>query len=184
MKTPPHSPPRPYGSSRMTGGVLRGRALGNFLNAADLQHASEDVLHPIPGKVLVFVSGEDPANLTIENMKPTTFIKHSVTSSIQPVLTKIADKYSPIRSKYYNLLILMVIKMVFSVLESRLFTYEDGLWNVRGRYEKAFEEDEELFWSKSGSEHLTYILMASIAYISFYFDSVIWIERYFQSSPD
>jgi hypothetical protein len=53
-------------------------------------------------------------------------------------------------------------KYEFFISESRLFTFEDGLWNVRGRYAKACEEDEELFWSKNGDEHVAHILMASI----------------------
>jgi hypothetical protein len=97
----PHTPLMLYGSSRITGGFLRGRALGNVLNAADLGEMSEDILHPRPGKVFVYYSTGDPANLTIQNMKPTTFIKHDVTSSIQAVLANVADKYSPIRSKSY-----------------------------------------------------------------------------------
>jgi hypothetical protein len=46
-------------------------------------------------------------------------------------------------------------------LESRLFTFEDGLWNVRGHYEKAYEEDEELVWYNVGGEHLAHILIVS-----------------------
>jgi len=101
MQSPPHTPLMLYGSSRITGGSLRGRALGNVLNAADLGDISEDIFHPLPGKVFVYYSTGDPANLTIQNMKPTTFIKHDVTSSIQAVLAKVADKYSPIRSKFF-----------------------------------------------------------------------------------
>jgi hypothetical protein len=84
----------------MTGGILRGRALGNTVNVADLQDGFEDLLHPISGRVLLFHSNDNPANLSIQNMKPTTYIKHSVTSSIRPVLSKVAEKYSPIRSEY------------------------------------------------------------------------------------
>jgi hypothetical protein len=35
MHSPPISPPRLYGSSRTTGGILRGQALGNTFNAAN-----------------------------------------------------------------------------------------------------------------------------------------------------
>ena len=106
MNSPPNSPPPPppHGSSRMTGGVFRGHALGNAFNAADYNDAL-DVFYPIPGKVLVYSSNQDPANLTIQDMKPTTFIRHDVTSSIQPILAKVADKYSPIRSKLYLIMI-------------------------------------------------------------------------------
>ncbi|KAF8804433.1 hypothetical protein BYT27DRAFT_7107409, partial [Phlegmacium glaucopus] len=136
------SPPRLHGSSRTTGGILRGHALGNTLNAADFDDVS-DMLHPIPGKVLVYSSNQDPANLSLEDLKPTTFVKHNVTSSIRPVLAKVAEKYSPIQ-------------------KNRIFTFEEGLWNVRGRYEKAFEEDEELFWLSNNGEYVTHILIVSL----------------------
>jgi hypothetical protein len=101
MQSPPESPPRLRGSSKVTGGLLRGHAYGNTLNAADYQDQThDDMLHPIIGKVLVYTSNDDPANLSIHNMKPTLFIKHPVTRSIQPVLTKVAAKFSPIQSKY------------------------------------------------------------------------------------
>ena len=93
-----HSPPRLYGSSRTTGGILRGNTLGNTMNTADFDDIV-DVLHPISGKVLVYSSNQDPANLSIQTMKPSTFIKHNITSSIQPVLKKVAEKYSPIQSE-------------------------------------------------------------------------------------
>jgi hypothetical protein len=54
------------------------------------------------------------------------------------------------------------------ISENRIFTFEDGLWNVRGRYETALEENEELVWSNLGGEHVTHILMASISFL-FYF---------------
>ena len=98
MNSPPTSPPRPYGSSRMTGGIFRANALGNALNNADFKDAA-DILHPILGKVLVYSSKQDPANLSIQDMKPSAFIKHNVTPSIKPILTKVAEKYSPIQSE-------------------------------------------------------------------------------------
>ena len=82
----------------MTGGVIRGHAFGNTLNAADYHDDMEDMLFPVQGKVLVYSSNEDPANLNVEGMKPTLFIKHNVTKSIQPILSKVGIKYSPIQS--------------------------------------------------------------------------------------
>ena len=98
MNSPPINPPRLHGSSRMTDGIFCNRALGNTYNAANFDDVV-DVVHPIPGKVFVYSSNQDPANLSIQTMKPSAFIKHDVTRSIQPVLTKIAEKYSPIRSE-------------------------------------------------------------------------------------
>ena len=99
MASPPISPPHLYGSSRETGGIFHNCALGSTYNAADFNDVAEDVLHPIPGKVLVYSSNQDPANLSIQTMKPSAFVKHDVMRSIQPVLRKVADKYSPIRSE-------------------------------------------------------------------------------------
>lgn len=100
MHSPPISPPRLHGLSMMTGGILHGHALGNNLNVADFNDVGVvDVIHPIPGKVLVYLSNEDPANLSIQNMKPSTFIKHNIMTSIQPALMKVAEKFSPIRSE-------------------------------------------------------------------------------------
>jgi len=92
------SPPRLYGSSRTTGGIIRGRAFGNMLNAADINDHIEETHFPVPGRVLVYSSPEDPANLNIGMMKPTLFVKHDVTPSIQPILSKVGGRYSPIRS--------------------------------------------------------------------------------------
>ena len=72
--------------------------LGNTVNAADF-HDVADVLLPTPGKVLIYSSDKDPANLSIQDMKPSAFIKHNATLSIQPVLAKVADRYLPIRSE-------------------------------------------------------------------------------------
>ena len=98
MDSPPTSQPHPHGSSRMTGGIFRGHALGNALNTADFNDAL-DVLHPILGKVLVYSSNQDPANLSIQDMKHSAFIKHNVTPSIKPIPTKVAEKYSPVLSE-------------------------------------------------------------------------------------
>ena len=61
-------------------------------------------------------------------------------------------------------------------IESRVFTFEDGLWNIRGRYEKACEEDEELVWSNVDGEYVTHILIVSL--FCFYLPSlIIFIPR-------
>ena len=88
-----------YACITQTGGILRGRALDNASNAADNDDAL-DVFYPIPGKILVYSSNQDPSNLTVQNMKPTTFVRHDVTIySTYPC--QVAEKYSPIQSELY-----------------------------------------------------------------------------------
>ena len=64
------------------------------LNTAGFNDAV-DVFHLVSGKVLVYLSNEDLANLSIQNIRPSAFIKLNVTPSIEPVLTKVAEKFSP-----------------------------------------------------------------------------------------
>jgi hypothetical protein len=57
-------------------------------------------------------------------------------------------------------------------IESRLFTFDEGLWNIRGRYEKACEDDEELVWSNVDGEHVTRILIVSLSCFFFSFNNI------------
>jgi hypothetical protein len=94
MVSPPVSPPRDIlqGASRTTGGVLRGRALGNVFNHAD----DKDNIYvgPRKGKVLVYQSPKDPMD-----HKPDMSITLEVAPRLKPVLKSIARKYSPVRSE-------------------------------------------------------------------------------------
>ena len=62
---------------------------------------------------------------------------------------------------------LMTQLLIFLSIESRVFTFEEGLWNIRGCYEKACEEDEDLVWSNIDGEHVTHILIVSLSSSSF-----------------
>ena len=96
MKSPPASPPRfeLAGASRVTGGILRGRAYGNVYNHAD----AETNFGPDSrtGKVHVYTSRVDPT-LT----KPDMVLKHKVTPKLTPILKALARGYSPVRSKLF-----------------------------------------------------------------------------------
>ena len=48
-------------------------------------------------------------------------------------------------------------------IENRVLTFEEGLWNIRGRYETACEENEELVWSKVDDGYVTHILIVSLS---------------------
>ena len=95
MNSPPASPPRfdLGGASRVTGGVLRGRAYGNVFNHAD---AAEMMFESEPrmGKIHVYTTRVDP---TIT--KPDMVLKHKVTPKLKPILKTLARQYSPVRSK-------------------------------------------------------------------------------------
>ena len=104
MHSPPVSPPK-YGASRTTGGVFRGRAVGNVLNAADYSsHDKQDYIGPVPGQILLYVSQDDPAGLAPELLTAYARLPYDYApkTPIAPVLEKIARKYSPVQSMHFK----------------------------------------------------------------------------------
>ena len=98
MASPPNSPSRGLqGASRVTGGLLRGRAHGNVFNFADAI-TFKDTHHPATGKVHVYQTHSEP-----DTTPPYMSFKHNVTADLAPVLEKLAIQYSPIRSKFFFL---------------------------------------------------------------------------------
>lgn len=101
MQSPPSSPPQGLqGASRTVGGTIRGRALGNNFNFSDYEDM--DVFgEPVFGKVKVFNTNSDPSS-----SQPIMGFKHKVTPTLGPVLAKLARQYSPVRSKFFVLIML------------------------------------------------------------------------------
>jgi hypothetical protein len=92
------SPPL-AGSSRTTGGILRGRAQGNVFNVGDVKDMVDDGLGHAKGKVLVYRPGQDP-----EVHKPQMTLKAKVGGKLGPLVDELSSKFSPIKSKYFQLL--------------------------------------------------------------------------------
>jgi len=81
------------GASRSTGGVFRGRALGNNPNWADsMDRNASSVLSKPTGKVLLYTSRDEEAH-------PAMMITHETVAQLPPILEKLSRKFSPIRSK-------------------------------------------------------------------------------------
>jgi len=96
MQSPPRLNRSPMidlqGASRVTGGILRGRAQGNVFNNADAIPLDYGLEHRI-GRVQVYTAYADP---TI--VKPHMELKHAVTPNLTKVLRVLSRKYSPVRS--------------------------------------------------------------------------------------
>jgi hypothetical protein len=82
------------------GGVLRGRALGNKANMADLIDTDKNTTESqeIWGKVLLYLSNDDPATINPAETPSTTTCLVPMTGHIKPALEKVATKFSPIKS--------------------------------------------------------------------------------------
>jgi hypothetical protein len=84
------------GASRTTGGILRGRALGNVFNFTDTT-PNEDQDGPMMGKVFIYKDHGVPSQTT-----PFMSLKHEVMRHLPPILHKLATQY-PIMSGKFDL---------------------------------------------------------------------------------
>ena len=110
MISPSNSPTRNQdlqGASKVTGGILQGRALGNVFNYADAPEGSnfDYGLGSQKGKVHIYTSRN--------NMNPILVLKHDVTPTLAPILRGLACSYSPVSSK---LLLIFVFNFVLRKL--------------------------------------------------------------------
>ena len=89
----PDTPPA-QGSSRTTGGVLRGRAMGNVFNFPDAPDILEDT--PVPAKGTLRLYSDLAHQPSIH--KPILTMKTDAKPTLGPILQKLARSYSPVRS--------------------------------------------------------------------------------------
>ena len=89
------------GSSRSTGGLLRGKAIGNVVNFANMQDiaAAEPIDTSVKGTVKVYTSDIEPSELDFANMKPITKVTIKINTNLGPVLAEVANRYPAIKSK-------------------------------------------------------------------------------------
>ena len=105
MQSPSNSPPKLHGASRISGGILRGQAVGNSSNAADFSNPdNNDYIGPIQGRINIYVSQDDPAQLSPDTLTTYSRLLYDYASKtpIAPVLEKIARRYSPVRRKLFG----------------------------------------------------------------------------------
>jgi hypothetical protein len=87
------------GSSRSTGGILRGRALGIAPNIGDPFDDMQPEVRPLSrGRINVTIVQQPPEDVVIEN--PTSHLKvlSPCYETFAPLMKKVAKSYSPVRS--------------------------------------------------------------------------------------
>jgi hypothetical protein len=109
MASPPKGGIPAYGSSRSTGGIFRGKALGNAINIGDANEVWEgmDVFteglaqKPTKGKIHFYISNLNPPDV---DLTKSSFIAnvHDINKceTIQDVIGRGSRDYSPIRHKF------------------------------------------------------------------------------------
>lgn len=98
---PPKTPVPANGSSRSTGGILRGRALGNSFNIGDSVDDAPQEVRPLSnGRIDITIVQQPPSDVVIENPTSHLNVKSPCFETLGPLLKKVAKSYSPVRSKY------------------------------------------------------------------------------------
>ena len=109
MASPPKGTIPAYGSSRSTGGVFRGRAVGNAINMGDAVEVWEDMdvfreglaQKPVKGKIHFYISNLNPPDIDITKSSFITNVSDiSKCETIQDVIGRGSRDYSPIRRKF------------------------------------------------------------------------------------
>ncbi|KAG6904146.1 hypothetical protein DXG01_012275, partial [Tephrocybe rancida] len=144
MASPPGSPNQLQGASRTSGGISRGRAIGNVFNYGDLKDSLPLMLGPVKGKIYLFISKADPATINPSRTSPSMTFKQIVSASLTSILTKMVQSYSPIKTSNHC-----------------IFVYEEGLWVIKGRFESAIKENDDVEWTINGTEYSLHILLSS-----------------------
>src|SRR6267143_2016294 len=100
MTSPQNSPPKLHGASRTSGGIFRGHATGNVLNAADFLNTDNDeYIGPVHGQINIYLSEDDPARLSPDSLTAYARLSYDYAAKtpIAPVLERVARRYSPVR---------------------------------------------------------------------------------------
>ena len=131
---PPEIQAPANGSSRSTGGVLRGRALGIAANIGDPFDDMQQEVRPLSrGRINLTIVEHPPGDVIIEN--PTSHLKvlSPCYETFAPLMKKVAKSYSPVRSKYF-IILMQKLKLKFIqiiITEFTFWTSNSGLlWGV------------------------------------------------------
>jgi len=158
---PPEKEAPANGSSRSTGGILRGRALGNVFNIGDpFDDIPQDVAPLARGRVNVTIVQQPPSDVIIEN--PTSHLKvvSPCYDTLGPLLKKVAKSYSPVRSKYLNISENRThFKAFVSDHNYRVYVLDQKQWSIMGRYKVVVEDDEDVIWEEDEGGKVTHILL-------------------------
>ncbi|KAG6813279.1 hypothetical protein H0H87_009304, partial [Tephrocybe sp. NHM501043] len=115
--------------------ISTGHAHGNVFNHVDVDDFIESDVIPTKGEVHLYTSHGDPQQTDPSKVKPAMFVKHEMSSlTLGPVLNKLGSRFSPIKKS-----------------NSHIFTWEEDMWNIKGRFEDAIQDDDDAPWVKENN---------------------------------
>ena len=122
----------PRGSSRTTGGSARGKAAGDNYHWADGDDEEDPNVWnaPTKGKVMIYAERE-------LGSRPHMSFRTKTTSELPVILKELSGRFSPIQK-----------------MDSRIYVYEDNIWEVKGRFSQAVKDDSPVKWEVDTSGNL------------------------------
>ena len=131
--TPPADDPvlediHPQGSSRATGGILRGRAAASYYSPADEENTMFNSIGNAKLIAKIFTSTLDPLNLNHDTMVPSSKVTIKMNPNLGPILENISLRYP-------------LIKVAPMIL---IYDINDGLWESKGTFQTATEDNDDL----------------------------------------
>jgi hypothetical protein len=90
----------PQGSSRATGGILRGRAAASHYSPADEENTMFDDIGIAKMTAKIFTSDLDPLNVKHDKMVPSSKVTIKMNPSFGPILDNISQRYPAIKGIY------------------------------------------------------------------------------------
>jgi hypothetical protein len=135
-----------------------GWAHGNVFNNADVDCMPVYGLKPRIGRVQVYTAHADPTLV-----KPDMELNHEVTPKLTTVLGALGHRYSPVRSIRFSVSSLYSSDFIIFVDENHcVFLYENSVWNIKGWYETAMEDDDNMIWMHDNGQDVLCILVVSV----------------------
>lgn len=136
------------GSSKISGGKLRGLAHGNVLNHADFTHTTLEFETPVKGEVYLYLTDEYPRNVNFDHLKGESELVVIVkaVSSFAPILDMVAHKFSIIQSEYFYFL-KYILNLNFNLDQDYHIYYRRSTkWIALGSFDQAMQDNDECEW--------------------------------------
>ena len=118
----------PQGSSRATGGILRGRAAASYYSPADEENTMFNSIGNSKLITKIFTSNLDPLNLNHDKMVPSSKVMIKMNSNLGPILENISQRYPSIKDAPMIL----------------IYDINDGLWESKGNFQTAIEDNDDI----------------------------------------
>jgi hypothetical protein len=154
------------GSSRTTGGILRGRAHGNIPNNADFSTVDHEFQVPVKGEVHLYVTDQYPRHVNFDLLRGESdlVVIVNVAESMAPILDMVAHKFTIIRGVQGWFVSLFILTSSLDE-EFRIYRRRSTMWIALGQFNQAISDDDECDWQLSENRtHELHLLIVSLIF--------------------